>query len=176
MTGIAKEYAQALYMLSAENDKTDEFLRHISLIGDIIQENPDYLKLLDSPALLLSERLSLIESAFCNAVNEHIVSFLQLMCENGHIKFLPECIDEFSILARAAQNCTQAMVYYAQPLNDSQKAALNQKLENLTRKSVEAFYIEDKSLIGGVKIDIDGKTLDGSISGRLNKIKGVINK
>ncbi len=176
MTDIAREYAAALYAICAEENKTQEFLRQSALINDAVCKNSGYSELLSSPALLLSERLQLIETAFSSAVDEHLISFLKLLCENGHIKLLCQCLDEFAKLVQCAQNRTKAVVYYAMPLDASQKLRLCAKLEKLTKKSVDAVYIEDKSLIGGIKVDIDGKTLDTSLSSRLGHIKGVINK
>ena len=41
-------------------------------------------------------------------------------------------------------------------------------------KNVRAVYIIDESLIGGVKIEVEGKTFDGSIKHRLSEVKDVI--
>ena len=50
------------------------------------------------------------------------------------------------------------------------------KLMKVSGKTVDAHYVEDKSLIGGIKVVLDDKLLDGSVSGKLSKIKGVIGK
>lgn len=176
MTNIAEEYAAALYAICFREKKIDEFLRQFALINEAVSKNCGYLELLDSPSLLLSERLALIDTAFGTAADEHIISFLKLLCENGHIKLLCKCFDEFANLVQAARNRTSATVYYAMPLDAAQKLKLCAKLEALTKKSVDAVYIEDKSLIGGIKVNIDGKTLDTSLSSRLCHIKEVMNK
>ena len=79
-------------------------------------------------------------------------------------------------LAREAENRARATVYFVEPLNEEQKSALIEKLEKVSGKTVDARYVEDKSLIGGIKVVLDDKVLDGSISGKLSKIKGVIGK
>ena len=52
---------------------------------------------------------------------------------------------------------------------------LKAKLEAMSGKTVEAVYIIDSSVLGGIKIEIDGKTIDGSITNNLKRIKGVMN-
>ena len=44
----------------------------------------------------------------------------------------------------------------------------------MTNKTVEAIYTVDPDLIGGIKIEIEGKTYDGSINKKLHSIKEVI--
>ena len=64
MTQTNKEYAEALFLLSSEKNCVEKFAEKLALIKDAINENPDYLEFLSSPAVDLSERLDAIESAF----------------------------------------------------------------------------------------------------------------
>lgn len=176
MTEISKEYAVALFMLAAENGLVNEYSAQLNDIKELAKENPDYVNILESPAIPLSERLALVDAAFSEGYYEYIVSFIKLLCENRHIRSLCACIDEFIELARVAQNCVVATVYYVEPLTKAQKDKLILKLSKISGKKVEAVYVEDKSLIGGIKIQLDDKLLDGSLSGRLNKVKGVISE
>ena len=50
MTG-ASEYGKALFMLSEEEGKTESALAEIKAVADILKKNPEYIKLLDTPAL-----------------------------------------------------------------------------------------------------------------------------
>jgi F-type H+-transporting ATPase subunit delta len=176
MTEISKEYAVALFMLAAENNILSEYKDQLKRIKDLLQDNPDYIDVLESPAIPLSERIELVDKAFSEGYHEYIVSFIKLLCENRHVKKLCSCINEFIELARSAQNCIVATVYYVEPLTKAQQEKLNAKLEKISGKNVEVVYVEDRSLIGGIKIKLDDKLLDGSLSGRLNKVKGVMSK
>ncbi len=176
MTEISKEYAVALFMLAAEKDLVKEYSSQLNSIKALAEENPDYINVLESPAIPLSERLALVDAAFSDGYYEYIVSFIKLLCENRHIRSLCDCIDEFIEIARIAQNRVVATVYYVEPLTKAQKEKLVAKLSKISGKKVDAVYVEDKSLIGGIKIKLDDKLLDGSLSGRLNKVKGVISE
>ena len=48
------------------------------------------------------------------------------------------------------------------------------KLEKVTGKKVNAFYFVDESLIGGLRIELDGKLYDGTVKKRLSEVKDVI--
>lgn len=168
-----REYAEALFMLASEEDKCDEISAALKQIESVINENPKYLDLLDSPAIPLSERLSLISEAFSGS-EEYVVSFLKLLCENGHIRSFSLCKDEFQALLEIHQGKIEAKVYCAVQLTSEQKTALCKKLSKVTGKDVFASYIIDESLIGGIRVEIDGNVYDGSISSALKSVKDVI--
>lgn len=169
-----KEYAEALFMLIAEEEKLEEYTKALETVKNLIQENPEYTEFLASPAISLSERLQAIDEAFGESMPEYIVSFLKILCENGRIRSLIGCIDEFGKLIMAVSNRTEASVVSAVPLSDEQKKAVCSKLEKITGKIIDPVYTVDESLIGGIKIEVEGKTFDGSIRHRLHDVKDVI--
>ncbi len=173
MTEITKEYASALFMLALESKKEELIGGELGEIEKLLEENPDYVIILESPSILLSERIALIDEAF-GGFEEYVVSFVKLLCENGRIALIKDIILEYQALLRHYQNRASCRVYYASELSAEQKKSLMEKLEKISGKKVDAVYIEDKSLIGGFKVYMDDMMLDASISGKLLKVKGVI--
>lgn len=172
MADLSKEYTAALFALAMENGLVDEFKKELNEIKSAIDE--DYVLILKSPALSLGSRLEIIEEAFGSKMHEYIVSFIKLLCENGEIELLPSTIDEFFALCHDLENRVRAKIYYVKEPSTAQKERLEAKLNEITGKKIDALYIKDSSLIGGIKIELDGKIIDGSLSARLSNIKGVI--
>lgn len=168
------EYSKALFLLALENNKIEEYAECLENIKTVISEVPEYLEYLFSPAEPLSCRLSAIDEAFSSA-SENIVSFLKLLCENGHIRELPDFIEDFFDLKRIYENSLVAEVTSAVELSASQKLRLEEKLSKLEGKNITAVYKVDNTLLGGLKIEVNGKTLDGSLLKKLSLIKGAIN-
>ncbi len=175
MLQTEREYAQALFALALEEKATDAYLHAMGTVKQLFQENPDYMELLASPAISLNERLSSVDEAFAGRMPEHVVSFLKVLCENGRVRTVLDCVDEFARLAMESSGRTVAKIYSAVTLREEQKAEICKKLEQLTKKTVDPIYLTDESLIGGMKIEVDGKTFDGSIKHRLSAIKDVMN-
>lgn len=173
MMQTEREYAEALFMLSEESGKREEYSSSLETVRTLMRENPEYLELLASPAIPLSERCAAIDEAF-GTMPEDIVSFLKILCENSHVRTVCECIDEFFKLVMEASRRVLATVTSAVELSNEQKRALCAKLEKVSGKSVDAVYTVDKNLIGGLKIEFDGKTFDGSVKQHLGKVKDVI--
>lgn len=175
MADLSKEYATALFSLASEKSLLEEIKTELDIIKAQIEEESDYLMILRSPALPLSTRLSMIDESF-GSLSEYVVSFVKLLCENAKIELLGECIEEFLALYKELTGRALAKVYYVKEPSDAQKAKLEEKLTKTTGKEIDAIYIEDPSLIGGIKVIFEDKVLDGSLANRLSNIKGVIGK
>ncbi len=175
MMQTEREYAEALFALAVEDQAVEGYRQALDSVGQLFEDNPDYVEFLNSPAIPLSERLQAIDEAFEGSVPEYVLFFLKVICEQGKMRMIRDCIDEFSKLAMSFSDTIAATVYSAVPLSDQQKQSLCQKLKAMTHKSMDPIYIVDPSLIGGLKIEVDGKTFDGSIKHRLGEIKDVMN-
>lgn len=175
MMQTEREYADALFSLATEENSVEEYLDALLTVKELVAENPGYIELLASPAIPMSERFAAIDEAFDGRMPEYVVSFIRLLCENGRIRTLEACADEFYSLAAEFSNRTTAVISSAVALNDEQKSGVCEKLKKLTGKDIDPVYIIDESLIGGLKIEVDGKVIDGSVKHRLGEIKDVMN-
>jgi len=174
MSNSNSEYAKALFILSLEQNRLEEYADCLKEIKAVLEENEEYIEYLYSPAEPLSSRLASIDKAFGSAA-EHILSFLKLVCENGRIRELLSFIDDFFILKKIHENNLTVNVTSAVALSDSQKQRLETKLSSSYNKDITAIYTVDDSLIGGMRIEFDDKVLDGSIVKKLSTIKGAMN-
>lgn len=157
-------------MLALEENRVSEYSQALGYINNAIDENPEYIDFLVSPAVPVSERVAAIDEAFSDSVPEHVLSFLKILCENRQAYLLAGCIKEFKKLVQASSNRTTAIVYSVVDLSQSQKDALCKKLEQSTGKNIDLVCLKDASLIGGIKIEVDGKIFDGSIKQRLHEV------
>ena len=173
MTDKSKEYAEALFLLSEENGESARVAEALDTVSAAFRENPAYMEFLSSPGIPKQERIDALGTAFAS-LPEIVVSFLQLLCERGRIREFDRCVAEFLALHRAAQSITTATVTSAVPLTDSEKQALNLKLNAMCQKTVAVHWAVDSALLGGVVVDMDGKVLDGSLRHRLQKVKEVM--
>lgn len=174
MNNVSSEYAKALFTICTEQDKIDEYADCLEQINNVISQQPEYLEYLFSPAEPLSNRLNAIDEAF-SSVPTHILCFLKLLCENGRIRELPSLIEDFFELKKIHENSITAFVTSAIELSGDQKQRLEEKLRTTYNKNIVSIYNIEPSLLGGMKIEIDGKTLDGSVFKKLSLIKGAMN-
>ncbi len=174
MTEISNEYASALFSLALEAGMKKEYGAALDKISDVFKKTPEYLEFLASPAISATERLSAAQAAFSESVPEHVMSFLQLLCEKGKVRIFAECTEAYRKLLEESEKITAAKVKSAVELTDEEKSELKQKLEKKTGHTITLECSTDSSLMGGLIIEIDGKVIDGSVKARLAEVKDVI--
>lgn len=170
-----KEYAKALFELAEEDNITDAILESLTVVKKIAAENPDYIKLLNTPAVSRAEKLALLDEAFGNS-EEILLNFLKILTEKHSAHLVAECADEFMHLYNESRNIETAVVITTQPLSDAQSDALRVKLEKITSKTVVIRNEIDPKLIGGITLRVAGKQYDGSIKARLDAFQNSLDK
>ncbi|MBO5364880.1 MAG: ATP synthase F1 subunit delta [Clostridia bacterium] len=172
---INREYAEALFLLSAEENCKEEIAEALSVMETTFMENPAYMELLSSPAIPVEERLTLIDHAF-SSLPQYAVSFLKLLCERTYIRSFPEMVKTYRELVEDAGNVSTAKVTSAVELTEEEVETLTQKLETMYGHTIVVETEVDSSLLGGIVIEIDGKVIDASLRRRLSDVKDVIGK
>ena len=174
MNDIGKEYAQALFMVACEDDNAEAVAEGLAVVRAALTDEPRYAELIASPSIPLEERLAAIKAAFGNAVPARGLSFLQLLCEKGRMGVFSDAVEAYMALLDASRHVSSATVTSAVELTAEEKQKLIEKLESLCKGRVNADYVVDPSLIGGLVVEIDGKVFDGSVRHRLRKVKDVM--
>ena len=176
MTEVSKEYGAALFMLACENGKKHEYAEALDLIEKLFKNEPEYLSFLASPAISVKERLAAINEAFASLLPEEVLSYLMLLCQKGRMDCFYDSAEEYKKLLAESERKVKAEVKSAVPLTEEEKKLLREKLEKIENREVVMQFAVDKSLIGGVTVEMDGKVLDGSVRSRLSDVKEVMVK
>ena len=174
MNEVTKEYGAALFMLAQEKGSAGVYLEELEAIKKVFDETPGYMEFLSSPSIPKSERLAAISSAFENKISEDCVSFLMLLCEKNRINGFDGATEEYRKLFDISKKVKNVVVTSAVELTDDEKLSLQKKLEAKTKSIINTEYFIDKSLLGGMIVEIEGKILDGSLRTALRDIKDVI--
>lgn len=176
MSDISNEYAKALFMLAAETGKSKEYREALGTVSEVFENNPTYSEFLSTFAIPLEERLSALEVAFSDAIPRDVLSFLKLLCEKRHIGEFNECVVDYNAMYDEICDVSNAKVTSAVELSEDEKASLKEKLEKISGNKTLIEYTVDKSIIGGLIVEMDGKIMDSSLRKHLKDVKDVISK
>ncbi len=174
MTGRGREYASALFDVAIEDGCLEEIFEGLKVIKEIFDNSEETIELLCSPAISNDERMQIVERCFEGNVHDDLVAFLCVLTRKGHVRDFNECYEVFDELYKDAAKRSKAVVISAVELDDAAKAKLLDKLRKMSGHTVEAEYRIDKSLIGGLIVEMDGRRIDGSLRKRLKEIKEVM--
>lgn len=170
MTQTARLYGGSLYELAAEEKLTDTMMEQMLEIRKIFRENPDYIRLLSEPSIPKKERTGLVEEAFGAQAERYLVNFIKLLCERNILMEYAGCCEEFVRRYNADHNIAEAVVTSAVSLSGDQMKALKEKLEKISGKKISLTQRRDASVVAGLRVELEGKLLDGTVRSRLSGI------
>lgn len=170
MKSTAITYAHSLFSLAEEENKEQEIFEELTELVGIFTENPDYMVLLDSPTVNVSERCNLIDEAF-SACGEYVKNFLKILCEKKYIHIFPECVREYEKQYNKKLGIEKVTAITAVPLSDELREKLIKKLEKDTGKTIALAERVDKSILGGIILRTENSQTDASVRARLDGIR-----
>lgn len=176
MTQTARIYGGSLYDLAVEEKLTEVMLEQMGEIRTLFQENPDYVSLLSEPSIPKGDRTKLIEEAFGEEAQKYLVNFLKLLCERNILREYAGCCEEFRRRYNVDHHIAEAVVTSAVALSEEQMNALKAKLEAISGKEVSLIQKRDPSVLAGLRVELEGKQLDGTVKGRLAGISRKLNE
>lgn len=164
-------YALALYQIGEEKGKEELLLNQLREVVDLIYGNEDMMMLLKHPEINLAKKKETFEQIFKGRVEDEIYNFLMVLLDKDRILFLKEKLYEMEKIHLAKNNTLLALIRSALPLNEEERAKL---LENLKGKYNMKIIIKeevDPTLIGGIFVKVGEDIIDGTIKGKLEKLK-----
>lgn len=171
MTTATSLYGQSLYDLAAEEGLSEEILNQMEAVNVIFKENPDYITLLLEPSIPRRERLGLLEEAFKDQLHPYLQNFLMILLENSLLRGFNACCRTYRTAYYKDNGIEEATVTSAIALTEAQAQSLKTKLEQISGKSVILKQKVDSGVLGGLRVEIGGKLLDGTVMGRLADLR-----
>ena len=175
MTEAGTVYGGALYDLAAAEELSGEILGQLQVLSESFAEEPAFLKLLCAHSLPKTERCKIIDDSFAGKVHPYVVNFLKLLTEKGYVRHFADCYAAYRMRYNADHNILPVTAVSAVALSDGQAARLTAKLEEQTGKRIELTNRVDPEVLGGIRLDFDGKCVDDTLAHRLESIRSLLN-
>ena len=165
-----KEYASALLSLAGESGQTERIYEELCTLKALLTENPEYTKLLDTPAMKKEERLALAAEAF-GEFSEYLLNLIMILSERHLAAGLVRLADEYASLYDEERGILRAEAVSAVAMSEEQIKRLADKLGVSTGKTVIVKNTIDPSMLGGVKLRYAGTQLDGTVKASLDRFE-----
>ena len=169
----AREYGKALFLITEEERSTEKVLSDVKTAEGAFLKNPEYVQLLDSPAISKEERVSLCDKAF-SGIDQNLLNLIKILIEKRDTRLFTKVAREYYALYDESRGILRVEAVTAIPLSDSQRDAMTKKLILSLRKTVILTNTVDKSTLGGVTLRYSGVQLDGSVKTRLDKFEAAL--
>ncbi len=172
MRSASLQYATALADIALEQGAAEPVKKQLEDFGAAYAESGELRSVLSSPAVERTAKHGVIEKLAARLGASRIVrNFLFVIVDNQRTHLLPEIMQTFEDVIRQRQGVAEAEVTSAAELTAPQKTQLQQTLERLTGRKIQAKYSLDQALLGGAVVRIGDTIYDGSVRNRLNQMR-----
>ena len=174
MSQLASTYAQALYDLAKEENLTQTVLQQLTALQQAFGEEPDFLHLLSAANLSKEERCRILDDSFRGKTEPYVLNFMKILTEKGYIRYFSDCVKAYRAVYNQDHGILPVKAVTAVPLTQDQILRLTEKLKKITGKSIDLSSSVDPSVVGGIRLDYDGKRVDGTVQGRLDAVSKML--
>ena len=174
MTEVATTYGQAMYDLARDEGKSRQILAELSVLDQSLRAEPEFIQLLSSPNIPKEERVQILDSSFRGKIDPYVLNFLKVLTEKGYMRHFSGCCQFYRQCYNKDNGIMPVIAYTAVPLSDELRRKLTAKLSTVTGKTIELDCRIDPETLGGVRLDFDGKQVDGTVRRRLEDIRGLL--
>jgi len=175
MTEAGNVYGSALYDLGASENLSASLLEELQALEESFLREPDFLRLLSAPNVAKHQRCQILDDSFSGKLHPYVLNFLKILTEKGYIRHFSDCCKAYREHYYLDNGILPVTAVTAVALTPSQTDALTQKLCTITGKKILLSNRLDESIIGGVRLDYDGKRLEDTIAHRLESVRSVLN-
>jgi F-type H+-transporting ATPase subunit delta len=166
---LARRYATAIFQLAAEGDAVAAVGHDLHTFVAALAADETVDRFFRSPVIDRGEKAAVIGDAFdkLHAIALHAIL---LLIRKRRESLTPEIVAQFDILEREARGAQTLRVTTARPLSQAELDALVAKLSAGFKTPFDVTQHVDPDLIGGVRITMGDKRIDGTIAGRLDDL------
>jgi F-type H+-transporting ATPase subunit delta len=166
----ARRYAEAAFEVAMRDGSLERWRPELDLAAGIAGDERA-LDVLANPSVPLERRSKALDALLGDRVSRPVRNLIQLMLRRGRIEQLPRVAAEFRRLDDERQGITHAIATSATELTPDEVRALTARLEQSTGGRISLDTQVDPSLLGGLVVRVGDRMIDGSVRGRLERLR-----
>ena len=171
---VAMVYAEALYGAAKDLGEVEEIRDEITQIDQILRKSRDFSELFLNPAMSAAEKQNILKHVFDGRVQKEVLNFMYILVDKGRTTGFHEMVRQYCRLMDDAEGISEGVIYSAYPVTDEQLQKFEAETSRLFRRKVHLKNRVDKSLLGGVRLFVDGKMIDASAQHKLEQMANEI--
>ncbi len=167
---VARTYAQSLFDLSEQAGSTNAIVEEMTELIELMTEQPDLATLMRSQSIAASRRAESLKRLFEGNVSDLLYRFLQVLNRKGRLDRLPAIAVAFGQLVKEKHGEVDVELYTAAALTEQQIDRMTDRISQAIGRTALLHPHVDEHLIGGLKIQLGDRLIDGSVATQLRKL------
>ena len=168
----AKRYSLALFELAEENNLLSQIEDHSLSMLNLINQSNDFYNLIKDPTINqedLSKVINIIVEK--NKFNTLFKNFLNFLIQKRRFFFIESILESFIETCSIKRGELKAELKSAKNLSSDEITKITELLTKNFSSKIKLNYKYDKSLIGGLVLQVGSTMVDTSIKNKLQQIE-----
>ncbi len=163
-------YARALFEAARESGRLERVAADLAALAGAVEDVPELRAFLANPEVEPAGKAGVLNE-IAGGADELVRNFVRLVAEKGRAGELQEMNRELEALVAREENRLAVELTTAYELSDDEATSIVGAIEKASGRKVEASRSVDPELIGGIVLKVGSYLADGSVRGRLERLR-----
>ena len=168
---VARRYAMALMAVAGELGDVDRIGGDIDIVARTVRDSRELQLLLLNPIVPPGKKKAIVRELFSPRTGKETIALINLLITRHREGILAETTEQFAALRDEKEGIVNVAVTTAGPLTPEQEKNLKTRLEEYTRRNVRVRVSQDRSIMGGLLMQIGDTVLDASVRHQLELLR-----
>lgn len=170
---IARNYAEALFILGEKSGRIQEYADLIDAVAHGVAAAPTVQAVLMSPRISKAGKAKLFADALTGTPREFVL-FIQGVIKRGRQGLLSDISQQFNALQDIKLNRVRAAVTMANPADEALRQKITAQLSAVMGREVLTQFTQDPGILGGVIVRVGDRVFDGSVRRKLTVLRRIL--
>ncbi|MDZ4829239.1 MAG: ATP synthase F1 subunit delta [Phycisphaerae bacterium] len=171
---VARVYAESLYELAAKDGNVapaQEIGAELAAFADAVRSDRRFAEFLRTPVIDRKAREKSLKSILTGRVSDLLVRFILVVNRKGRAGSLADIEQAYDALLQEKLGKVEVDLWTAGPIGPDQLESIKTRVQAALGKDVVMHAYIDASILGGLKLRIGDRLIDGSVAAKLRAMR-----
>nr|WP_299245104.1 F0F1 ATP synthase subunit delta [uncultured Halomonas sp.] len=171
---VARPYAKATFELARAKEKLAAWSDMLKLAAQVAANDDMQSSILGNPRLSDKEKADAIIDVCGKALDEEGRNLVRTLAQRNRLMALPDIAEQFELLKAQQEKRMDVTIVSAFALDSKQEDKLASALAKRLNREISITTQVDSALLGGVILRAGDTVIDGSVRGRLTRLRDAL--
>jgi F-type H+-transporting ATPase subunit delta len=166
---LARRYATAIFGLAKDADVISRVHDDLHVVKTVLDSDAEIRRFFRSPVIDRKDKAGVVERSF-GGLHEISLHTVLLLVRKRRESIFDEIIVQYDLLEERNRGASPLRIESARELDPGELRDLVERLGRRYGTTFDVTQTVDPALIGGVRITLGDKQIDGSVAGRLDEL------
>lgn len=173
MSIVAARYGRAFAEVVASTGLDPLYVdAHLDDFAEAWHDSAGLRDIMQDPAFASEQKLAVLDKLNIRLqMSPQVRNLIAVLISNDRLSLFDDVLAEYRIERDRRQGVQEVEVTTARNLDDAERRELEGQVQGMAGSRIHANFQQDIGLIGGVIVKIGSTVYDGSVRGRLDRLK-----